>query len=893
MMRLRSLMAALLALAAAACGGKPEADPGPAPVGQLDNLATPLAYRLDLRIDPREERFSGDVQIRINFTAATQGFWLHGKGLDVTRAELTYDDGRRIPANYAEQSDAGVARVSLDRQIQPGEATLLLSYNAAFNASLEGIYKVVSDGSPYIVTQMEPVSARLGFPGFDQPNFKTPFKVSITAPADNVVIANGAELAAEPAEDGFVKHVFAETQALPTYLIALAVGPYDIVEAEAIPATALRADPVPLRGIAAKGKGERLRRMLDSTSSIMLFLEEYFGVAYPYGKLDLIAAPNFAFGAMENAGAIVYRESVLLMDETTPISVRRGALITHVHELAHQWFGNYVTPVWWDDIWLNESFATWMGHKGAAAVLPEGAYERQSERAGIGAMGVDSLASTRRIREPVTDTRNVLDAFDGITYSKGGGVLAMVENYLGEAAFRDGVRTHMRRFPFGVATAKDFFESLAQGSGQPDLAGALESFVAQRGVPVLEAKLQCEGGAAQSVSFTQSRYAPLGSRIAQEGIWSIPVCWRALGGGDGARNCAIFSAAQQSAPLSGACPAAIMPNAGGAGYYRFDLDEAGWQALIGRIGELDAGEQNALANSIGAAFRAGKVSATTFLSAQAALARVEAWDAASTPTGALAGLADDLLSDADAKARFAAFGQRLYAPRLAALPAPSTAEPFSTTLFRTNVFNFLAGPAADPAIRADLAGKARRFIGSDGASPDRTALSPDLVPLALQLAVEDDADGGFFTALFEVAKAAKDQSFQGFAYNALAETESEDRLAVLRTAILDGVIGGREAFVMIGRMMGNPAAQGPTWEWVKANFAQIAELTPANRKPNLPNLAGDFCTTDARAEVEAFFTANAALVPGLERNLAQTLEQIELCASLRAAKAEEFAAALR
>jgi len=201
-----------------------------------------------------------------------------------------------------------------------------------------------------------------------------------------------------------------------------------------------------LRAIAAKGEGENLEFALNGTEPILTALEEYFGTPYPYEKLDLIAAPEYAFGAMENPGAIVYREYLLLLDENSPLSQKRAYDRVHSHELAHQWFGNLVTPVWWEDIWLNEAFATWMGNKAIDIAYPDANYDRVTLNASLGAMNIDTLSTTRKVREPLARSENVMDQFDGITYRKGGGVLSMFESYLGEEAFQKGVRLHMDRY---------------------------------------------------------------------------------------------------------------------------------------------------------------------------------------------------------------------------------------------------------------------------------------------------------------------------------------------------------------------------------------------------------------------------------------------------------------
>ena len=230
---------------------------------------------------------------------------------------------------------------------------------------------------------------------------------------------------------------------------------------------------------------------MDITDEMLTWQEAYFDYPYPYGKLDLIAVPDFAYGAMENAGAIIYRESALLMNERTTLGRKRGILTTHAHELGHQWFGNLVTPIWWDDIWLNEAFATWISYKTMDAVYPDTGFDLAPQRAAIGVMGADSLKTARQIRNPIDNNGDILSAFDGITYRKGGGVLSMFETYLGEDNFREGMRIHMRRFEDGVADVNDFMASLAEGSGNDNVVESFKSFILQPGIPYLNVALTC------------------------------------------------------------------------------------------------------------------------------------------------------------------------------------------------------------------------------------------------------------------------------------------------------------------------------------------------------------------------------------------------------------------
>ena len=620
------LLTATLAMGVlAGCGPKTETEP-PAqtiihedeiPHAMLGSNVAPTAYRLDLVMNPDDDGFSGTVDIDVKIEQPTDKIWLHSKSTEVTRAVADVSGLGEVPLSFTQidnaEAPSGIAYLSSETVLPAGEATLTIEYNKPYNLSLNSAYKVERGEDAYIVTQFEPLGAREAFPSFDEPRFKIPFTISITSPAEDVVVANTPEISAETTEDGWIKHSFAQTRPLPTYLIAFAVGPYDIAVHDVLPPTDIRERPIELRALTAKGAGAQAQYALENTAGIMEALENYFGIPYPYEKLDLIAAPEYAFGAMENPGAIVYREYLLLLNDNAPLSQKRAYARVHSHELAHQWFGNLVTPYWWEDIWLNEAFATWMGNKGIHIWNPEGNFDRLTLNAALSTMNLDSLANTRKIREPLERSERVIDQFDSITYRKGGGVLSMFESYVGEDVFRDGVRLHMKRFADDVATADDFFQSIADASGNPDVVDAMKSFVDQPGLPLVRGELTCNSNQA-NLSLSQSRYAPLGSNIKQGQSWQIPVCAEFGFGPETEKACTLMSETQADlSPKTSGCADWVTLNENGAGYYRFSLNSEAWQDLLSNLDQLNAREVLTVQDSLDAAFKAGEVDPAVYL----------------------------------------------------------------------------------------------------------------------------------------------------------------------------------------------------------------------------------------------------------------------------------------
>jgi alanyl aminopeptidase len=857
------------------------------PAGQVPAGVVPTHYTLDLTIDPRETRFSGRVAIAVEIAAPTERIWLHGLGLEVTEAYALDAAEERIEAAYTEALDSGVASITLAQPLPQGSATLHFVYSAPFNTSVNALFREERGADAYAASQLEPVAGRQIFPGFDEPRFKTPFDVLITARADDVVVTNSPEVGTTELADGWVRHEFRTTPPLPTYLLAFAVGPYDVVDAPAIPANAIRMEPVPLRGIAARNMGARFGIALSETPGLLAALEDYFGIPYPYEKLDLIAMPADFGGAMENAGAITYDERLILLADDPPLQQRRLYLNVHAHELAHMWFGDLVTPDWWTDIWLNESFANWMANKIAHAYWPAGEFDRATLQEAIEAMATDSLASTRRVREPVLRNEEIEDSFDSITYKKGGGVLAMFESYLGEEAFREGVRLHMERFAHSVADADQFIESLAQGSGQRGIVESFRSFIDQPGVPVVEAQLQCAVDAGPRIELRQRRYAPLGSAIdagAQQ--WQIPVCIAYDAADAPGRVCTLLTERTATLDLDlDACPSAIHPNSNGAGYYRFTLDDAGWVGLVARAEALEPAEALTLVDSLRAAFRAGTVSARSFLDGLAALAAHPAWDVA-TATVQMSGTVLESLEGDDRK-RAEAKLRAIYRPRYDAL-AGATDEP--SVLLRVALTQFLALDAHDADLRAELGALADRMLGATG-QLDSSAAPADLLEAVLTVGVQDRG-APFFDRLMDAAISSEDPYFRNAATEALGRVEDPALSGRLRSSLLEGRFQLIESTGMLIGQLAQDATRDATWDWVNANAdAAIALVPEFFRSQLVPRFGLGFCSPERAAEVEAFVVSHASFLPGYERSLSQALEAISLCAALEREKGAELAAA--
>jgi alanyl aminopeptidase len=857
-----------------------------APTGQLPEGVRPTAYRLDLVTDPNAATFTGHEEIDLALEKPHARIWLHALGPVVSSVKAVLPDGMEIAATFTgDEAADGVSRIDFDAPLPAGTATLVIAYEAPYDLNLAGLYKVEQAGLPYLVTQMEAIDARRMFPSFDEPRFKTPYTLTVTAPEGMEVAANGAETGAEDLGNGMVRHSFATTRPIQSYLVALMVGPYDKVVAEPIPATEVRAEPVPLRAFSAAGKGEKLADALAITDEMVEWQEAYFDYPYPYGKLDLIAAADFAYGAMENAGAIVYREGALLIDDKTSLARQRGIFNTHAHELGHQWFGNLVTPAWWNDIWLNEAFATWISSKTMNGIDPEGEWDLAPIQSSLSAMPTDSLASTRQIRNPILTNGDINDAFDSITYRKGGSVLNMFETYLGEEAFRDGMRLHMRRFEDGVATAEDFMQSLADGSGQPDVVSSFTSFIAQPGIPFLDVQLSCTGETGE-LAITQSRYAPLGSTIDTEAqTWEIPFAAR-VHDASGDHTVRQMLSGKTSTIALDSCPDWVMPNAGGAGYWRFVTDADNAAALRANYASLSPAEQMMLTDSIQAGFSAGKVSAADVVAGLEAAAGGSA-PAVSTSINMIGTLKAAL--DDDGKAKFAEWVEANYGPVGQYLfDRPATALSTSERLLAPKLWSLLLTEGQRSEDRDTFTEQAKAYLGI-GQTADAAALPAEDLGAAVAIGVEDDGQA-FYDGAMAYVRGSQNQTERATILAAIAGNGSEEIVTDLFKRALGDEISGNELYTVYRSALANAKAQPVIWPMVKDNFATIVAKIPSIRKPQTASVAGYFCTADAVADAKTFFDSQAELIPGYERSLMQGVERGELCSALKSAKTDEVKA---
>lgn len=874
---------------------KPTTPADPPPTGQLPRTVVPTRYTLSLRVVPSEEQLQGRVRIRVESERSVRRIWLHGKDLQVEAATVTPSDGQPIQAEWEQVTEDGVAALSLPQPLRAGTAAIEIRYHAPIREDLSGLYRVETAKKAYAFTQFESIAARSAFPCFDEPSFKAPFDVILEVKAEHEALANTPAVRKESLENGFKRIRYATTKPLPTYLLAWAIGPLDVVEGPTLPPNDVRDEPIPLRGVAVEGKGEQLAYALEHTLPLLAELERYFGIAYPFRKLDVVAVPDFAAGAMENVGLVTFREWLLLLDsEQAGERQRRAFAYVMAHELAHQWFGNLVTMPWWNDLWLNEAFATWMGHRVVAQVHPEyGAW--------IGllasvqrAMKEDSLRHARAVRQPIESNHDIRNAFDAITYEKGAGVLAMFERYLGEEEFRRGIREYLRAHRWDNATSQDLLNALAEAAEEPRVRSAFTTFLEQPGLPSVKTTLDCSGKT-PTVTLSQRRYLPVGSEASRDMHWQIPVCLRYQAQGKPQRQCTLLTQQQQTLPLKTAiCPHWVMPNADGAGYYRWFLPSDALSALMEKgYASLSARERLATADALHAALDSAALKASEVFPYLDRLATDTRRRVAVAPMDVLE-FARDYLATEAWRDQVEAYARALYTPVLQRLGWEAQAEDDGETkLLRASVIGFLADVGRDASVRERAAKLGRELLGI-GAEGElkRDAVPPDLLGTVLAMAVQEGGEPVFDAVLehFEQAEDADLRYRLLAALSSVRDPELSDRALQL---VLSPKLRRNEVLVPLVRQMRDARTRARAWRWLKAHFDALSERVPRTRAGRLASLPSVFCSKERARDAQAFFEPKAQKLLGGPRNLAAALEEIHLCAARVDAQRESTRAFLQ
>ncbi|HNH47202.1 MAG TPA: M1 family metallopeptidase, partial [Myxococcota bacterium] len=746
-----------------------------------------------ITLDPAKPDFSGEVRITVDMQGPRNSLLINSHELVITEALL--EQGESYQKVTTRQADAESLLLRWPKKVE-GEQTIRIKYTGKLeDQETQGLFRQKEGESWYLLSQFEDTDAREAFPCFDQPEFKTPWSMHITAPKGMAVFGNSPVQQREEQGDQQILH-FAPTQPLPSYLVALAVGPFEVIDAGKA-----GKNQVPIRIAVPKGRGADASWAAQTTGPILEAMEKWTDYPYPYEKLDVVTIPlPVAFGAMENAGMITMSQSLTVVkpeDENLPF--RRSYAEVMAHELAHQWFGDLVTPTWWTDIWLNESFASWFGTKIVDQLWPEWHMDvdRVSSRSGV--MGEDVLKSARQVRQPVESYDDIREAFDGITYAKGQAVLEMVEHWTGPS-FQAGVQSYLKNYAYKNADYQDFVSEITKAAGHPT-EPIFRSFIEQPGLPLVDLKLSCEGSPRLELSTSRL----LGEERNTEQSWAVPVCMRMEGAED---FCVVVDHPQQTIPLDH-CPAWVIPNAGATGYYRVHQD---FETLL-RDAPLSRVERLNVLQDADALVAAGMVEPGPLLSLlPSLLARGEPELTAAT-VGMVAGL-DDQLVPTDLRPRYASFIRKYYGPLAADISfVPKATDDSLTRDLRPGLMELVGDMGQDPTILAD----ARRL--ADQWLTDRTGVQPEVVGVVLQLSASH-GDAALLERLKEEALKEQDRRRRRRILDAMGNFRDPALVEQALGFALSKQLDLREAFGLVFGPLGDPIARQVLWDYTRAHIRQ-------------------------------------------------------------------------
>jgi alanyl aminopeptidase len=839
---------------------------------RLSNDVVPVNYNLALWLDPQKKSFTGSVTISLNIKKLQQELVLNCKDLRINLVEL-YATHKTLTASPKTRPQ-DLVLFNFGEALQPGSYKLVINYEADYQCDLTGLYKITENNTNYLFSQFEPIYARSMMPSFDEPSFKTSFEITVISPKDLRVVSNTPEANTRYVGNDAI-HRFAKTPPMPTYLLALAVGNLDIIEGPNLGAQ----QNIIFRGIATKGKGKKLSFAMKETPKILAELENYFGMPYPYEKLDIIAVPDFKAGAMENIGAITFREYYLLLNKNASRDQEQKFFDVMAHELAHQWFGNSVTMPWWDDLWLNEAFATWLSHKIIASLRPDFKMPQKLLTRSHNVMNEDSLVAARIIREPITSNHDIHNAFDGITYSKGAAMLGMLENFLGSKNFRLAVADHLRRFKNAHANYADFMNSLAKYSDNK-LTQSAATFLNQSGVPVINFAYSCTNNKV-TLNLAQQRFTPVGSKASKEYSWHIPVCIGLDTNAKLEKHCFWLNKPEEQIVIaSSTCPTLLMPNFNGQGYYRFSLAPQQWEKLLqAPTILLSDNDRLSVADSLLAELESGRLN---FDFVAENLSKLVSSDSPHITNYFINFLSDAQNYWVDTKnhGNLLRYAHDILKPiynQLRVLEKPNAEQ----QELKGEIARFLADNLHDQKTRQTLKHMGANYL-KNIKNPHLKTLDYDenIIGNALSITLQEQDDKKLETTI-NLFKNHNDIVIRTNLLNALARARKKDQSGAerIRKLVFDKSLRKNEHLALLFRHVADGQNQPSTWNFLVTNLNEFKNTLPKTQLGRLPELAVGLCSDKSAQDVRNLLEPIMNEYEGGPRNLAENIELIEICAA--------------
>ena len=838
----------------------------------LPETARPSKYRIKLQPDLKNFTFDGEQSVDLLILEATSTIVLNSIDLEISNTTLHANGTTLTSKSVTIDKDAETATLDFGETIQPGDARLEMVFTGGLNDKLMGFYRseyTSQDGETrYLATtQFEPTDARRAFPCWDEPAKKATFEVTLVFSDEYQAVSNTPVVEEAVPGPGLKSVRFAETPIMSTYLLVFIVGNLTSIEERAAGGTTVGVWTTP-------GKEDQASFALDTSVKLLSYFNEYFGIPYPLPKLDHIAIPDFAAGAMENWGAVTYRETALLVDpDNSSAGTRQRVAEVIAHEMAHMWFGDLVTMEWWDDLWLNESFASWMGNKAVDWLFPE--WEMWTQFVNMDtnrALSLDGLKNSHPIEQAVKNPAEVSQLFDAISYSKGASVIRMLENFLGEESFRKGLNRYLSSHMYDNARTEDLWSALETESGRP-VTAIMDSWVKQMGYPVLQVESDRTGGQT-TLSVTQERFVYdrlLGDSgpdsDSDNEVWRVPV---SASQGREESTVTVMDGRQTQIDVPGSSDGWVKLNPLQTGFFRVNYSTEDWQRLVPAIEslELHATDRLGVQNDAYALSRAGLLPVTQFLS----LAQAYKNEGDASVWSDLASNLRDieqLISDEAIHPAYQGFAREIFGPAARKIGwEPKSGEGHLDALLRSTVLS-QAGSYHDPDVTAQASERFQKYL------QDRDTLAPNLRGVVFALAAQS---GG---------KDVYDQIWGLEGETDLAEEKIRllmsltrfQRPELLNSTLADSLsakVRSQDSITLVAGVAANPKGRDLAWEFVKDNWAEFDRRYGGGGfgLMRLVSICSHFNSQEKADEVDSFFAEHPA--PAAERTIRQALERVRL-----------------
>jgi aminopeptidase N/puromycin-sensitive aminopeptidase len=826
--------------------------------------------------DLQTATFSGEETIDVLLDAPSRSITLNAieirfgevKAYVLSAATLEADKHPQIATTTLDSSKEQ-ATFTFPKELPAGKVKLAIRFTGTLNDKLRGFYLSKTKTRNYAVTQFESTDARRAFPSFDEPALKATFDIALVVDTGDTVISNTNMISDTP---GPVtgKHTlrFATTPKMSTYLVAFLVGDFQCTKG--------KSDGVPIRVCSTPDKVDLTKFALESAKYLLHYYDNYFGIKYPMPKLDMVALPDFEAGAMENFGCITYRETDLLTNSKTgSIPSKKRVAVVVAHEMAHQWFGDMVTMQWWDNLWLNEGFATWMETKPVAEWKPEWNFPQDDAQDLDETLNLDAQKTTRTIRATANTPDEIDEMFDGIAYGKAGAVIGMVEHYLGKEVFRQGVHNYLQAHLYANATAEDFWNAQTANSHLP-VDKIMSSFITQPGVPLLTFSQR----QTSNVPVAQSRFFFSSTAIAgKHQQWAVPVCIKS----NAQSICRVLTPEDRgiSIPMDIELPV-FYANAGGKGYYRTAYTPAQYKGIVAKAETvLTPPEKIGLLGDRWALVQSEQGTIGDYLDLVLALKQDPNAAVLDTAHQQMEKIDSDIATDED-RTQFAAVVRHEFEPVYAALGRPVKNESFDRQQLRGILFEML-GAAQDPAVLTYAQQVTTRAFAVDN-KKDKT-LDATLADAAV-LVSASNGDAALYDKILAVGRNSGDPEEKADALRTLARFR--DPALVKRTLdyTVSGEVRNQDSWSVLVALLRNRETRDQTWDYMQRNWDKVHAQLTVSSGAEVVKATGSFCTVEQRDEVVNFFATHQ--VQASERALAKAIDSIDDCIQLRSTQEANF-----